>query len=93
MIDPVTNRTSIRQVDLSSYTYSVARAYMIRLEKSDFETPAMLASLAAEAGMTPHQFRERYEYLVHGDRRIQRDACADASGVTVQPDPVPSPIG
>ncbi len=93
MIDPVTNRTSIRQVDLSSYSYSVARAYMIRLEKSDFETPAMLASLAAEAGMSPHQFRERYEYLACGDRRIQRDACADASGIAAQPNAVPSPTG
>jgi 6-phosphofructokinase 1 len=64
MIDPQTNRTRIRQVDLDSYSYDVARAYMIRLEKSDFESPAALAALAAEAGMTPHQFRKRYEHVV-----------------------------
>ena len=60
MIDPKTNRTRIRLVDLNSYSYRVARAYMIRLEKSDFESPTMLAALAAECGMTPPQFRERY---------------------------------
>ncbi|HNQ23891.1 MAG TPA: 6-phosphofructokinase [Phycisphaerae bacterium] len=64
MVDPVTNRTRIRQVDLSSYSYRVARAYMIRLEKWDFETPTTLAALASEARMTPHRFRERYEYIV-----------------------------
>lgn len=60
MIDPETNRTRIRLVDLNSYSYRVARAYMIRLEKGDFESPAMLAALAAECGMTPAKFRERY---------------------------------
>jgi 6-phosphofructokinase len=60
MIDPATNRTRVRQVDLNSYYYNVARAYMIRLEQSDFESPAMLAALAAEAKTTPHRFRERH---------------------------------
>ncbi|MCH8150395.1 MAG: 6-phosphofructokinase, partial [Planctomycetes bacterium] len=64
MIDPKTNRTRIRLVDLNSYSYRVARAYMIRLERSDFESPTMLAALAAERGMTPQQFRERYFPLV-----------------------------
>ena len=64
MVDPSTNRTKIRQVDLNSYSYRVARAYMIRLERGDFENPTMLAALAAEAHCTPHQFRERYERLV-----------------------------
>lgn len=64
MIDPDTNRTRIRQVDLESYSYSVARAYMIRLERADFESPTMLAALAAEAKLTPDQFRKRYELVV-----------------------------
>ncbi len=70
MIDPATNRTRIRQVDLSSYSYSVARAYMIRLEKVDFENPTILAALAAEAGMEPHTFRKRYEHVVGPSRRV-----------------------
>ena len=60
MIDPETNRTRIRLVDLNSYSYRVARAYMIRLEQSDFESPTMLAALAAERGMTSQEFRDRY---------------------------------
>ncbi|MBU0717253.1 MAG: 6-phosphofructokinase [Planctomycetes bacterium] len=64
MIDPQTNRTRIRLVDLKSYSYIVARAYMIRLEEHDFESPTMLAALAAEAGLTPHGFRGRYESVV-----------------------------
>ena len=64
MVDPITNRTRIRQVDLTSYSYQVARAYMIRLERSDFQTPTVLSALASEARMTPHQFREYYESVV-----------------------------
>lgn len=71
MIDPETNRTRIRRVDLNSYSYSVARAYMIRLEKEDFETPTMLAALAEEACMSPHQFRERYAWMVRGPELVQ----------------------
>ena len=64
MIDPETNRTRIRQVDMNSYTYRVARAYMIRLERSDLDASANLDALAAATGMTPDQFRERYQHLV-----------------------------
>jgi len=78
MIDPKTNRTRIRTVDLDSYSYSVARAYMIRLEKSDFESPETLAALAAQARMTPAQFRQRYEHAAAGrnaDDLPQRQTC------------------
>lgn len=71
LVDPKTNRTRIRQVILSSYTYHVARAYMIRLEMEDFENTEMLNALAWEAGMTPEQFRERYEPTI-------RATCPDA---------------
>ena len=90
MVDPATNRTRIRQVDLKSYTYGVARAYMIRLEKTDFESPTILAALSAEAQLTPHQFRERFEYLVDESKRTRRDSCpSTATGANV-PNGVPS---
>ena len=63
MVDPKTNRTRVRQVDVSSYTYLVARSYMIRLEKTDFENVARLHQLAAAAKMDPDAFRERYEHV------------------------------
>jgi 6-phosphofructokinase len=60
MIDPQTNRTRIRLVDLQSVSYRVARAYQIRLERADLDNPEMLARIAREAKMTPDQFRQRY---------------------------------
>ncbi len=60
MIDPVTNRTRIRMVDVNSDEYRVARAYMIRLEKSDMEDEQALARLAQAAKMAPDDFRRRY---------------------------------
>lgn len=61
MVDPTTNRTRTRKVDLRSDDYRVSRAYMIRLERTDLENPQMLAKLAATAKMTPEKFAERYE--------------------------------
>ena len=70
MIEPGTNRTQVRHVDLKATSYLVARAYMIRLERADFESPAALTALAAEAKMTPHEFRQRFEHVV---RRVHRE--------------------
>lgn len=61
MIDPKTNRTRVRTVDIESDMYRVARAYMIRLEESDLENPEMLGKLAAAAKMTPEAFKQRYQ--------------------------------
>jgi 6-phosphofructokinase 1 len=64
MIDPTTNRTQVRQVDLMSTGYLVARSYMIRLEQGDFSSPESLARIAREAKMTPEEFTERYKHVV-----------------------------
>ena len=61
MIDPETNRTRTRVVDITSDMYRVARAYMIRLEKEDLANPDMLAKLAAEARLTPEEFRQQFQ--------------------------------
>jgi 6-phosphofructokinase len=60
MVDPETNRTATRLVNVDSYSYQVARAYMIRLEQADLDDPAKLAKLAAEAKLTPDEFHKRY---------------------------------
>ncbi|MFQ5590417.1 MAG: 6-phosphofructokinase [Phycisphaerae bacterium] len=73
MIDPSTNRTRIRHVDLQSYSYAVARAYMIRLEKDDFQSQSKLAALAAAAGMSPDEFRQRYEHTARGPHAQRPD--------------------
>ncbi|QOJ14666.1 MAG: 6-phosphofructokinase [Planctomycetia bacterium] len=59
--DPATNRTRVRLVDVRSDYYRVARAYMIRLDRSDLENADQLAKLAAEARMTPEEFVKRFE--------------------------------
>lgn len=64
MIDPTTKRMRPRLVDVTGETYECARRYMIRLDKSDFDDPSRLAKLAAVVGMSPDQFRQRFEYVV-----------------------------
>ncbi|MCS7191909.1 MAG: diphosphate--fructose-6-phosphate 1-phosphotransferase [Armatimonadetes bacterium] len=62
--DPVTGRTKIRLVDINSEHYRVAREYMIRLEREDFENPEMLAKLAEAAKMTPEDFKKKFAHVV-----------------------------
>src|SRR5438105_4818365 len=52
MIDPKTGRTKTRLVDVDSTRYHIARRYMIRLRKDDFQDPHELAKFAATAGLT-----------------------------------------
>jgi ATP-dependent phosphofructokinase / diphosphate-dependent phosphofructokinase len=82
MIDPQTNRTRVRTVDVTSYSYIVARAYMIRLEKSDFENPDQLARLAAAARMEPEAFRQRYAHVATGLRPYTSQAAMATSNST-----------
>ncbi len=67
MIDPETGRTRIRLVDIKSTRYAIARRYMIRLRRDDFEDPHELARFAATCGMTLAEFRAEFEYLVHDE--------------------------
>jgi 6-phosphofructokinase 1 len=60
MVDPATNRTRIRQVDVNSDGYRVARAYMIRLELADLNNPVMLAKMAAVAKLSEVDFKKRF---------------------------------
>jgi 6-phosphofructokinase 1 len=67
MLDPTTGRTRVRLVDVSSTRYAIARRYMIRLRRDDFEDPHELAKFAATAGLSVQQFREQFEYLVENE--------------------------
>jgi 6-phosphofructokinase 1 len=64
MIDPQTGRARIRLVDVQSTRYAIARRYMIRLRRDDFEDPHELAKFAATVGMSLEDFRRQFEYLV-----------------------------
>jgi 6-phosphofructokinase 1 len=67
MLDPATGRTRVRLVDITSARYAIARRYMIRLRRDDFEDPHELARFAATAGMPVQEFRKQFEYLVESE--------------------------
>lgn len=64
LLDPHTGRARVRLVDIHSTRYAIARRYMIRLRRDDFEQPEEIARFARVAGMTSEEFRRRFEYLV-----------------------------
>ena len=64
LIDSKTGRAKVRLVDVRSTRYAIARRYMIRLRRDDFEDPHELAKFAATVGISLDEFRQRFEYLV-----------------------------
>jgi len=64
MIDARTGRTKVRLVDIHSERYGIARRYMIRLRRDDFEDSRELATIASTAGMSVDAFRQQFEYLI-----------------------------
>jgi 6-phosphofructokinase len=67
MLDPKTGRTRVRMVDIHSTRYAIARRYMIRLRRDDFEDPAAVARFADVAHLTPEDFRRQFAYLVENE--------------------------
>jgi 6-phosphofructokinase len=64
MIDPKTGRMQNRKVNVDGEAFECACAYMIRLEREDFEDAKKLAKLAAVIKVTPEQFRAQFGYVV-----------------------------
>lgn len=85
MVDPKTNRTRVRLVNIHTDAYRVARAYMIRLEEQDLSNSVMLAKLAAAAKMTEEDFAKRY-------RRAATRLFPDPNGGGLNVD-IPAPGG
>jgi hypothetical protein len=54
-------------VDTESDRYKIARRYMIRLRRDDFEDPHELAKFAATANISLEEFRANFEYLVEDE--------------------------
>lgn len=67
MLDHRTGRIRVRYVDIDSESYQTLRAYMIRLEAQDFETPGQIETLAHGGHLEQTEFVSRFGYL--GDRR------------------------
>jgi len=64
MIDAETGKTRIRLVDVRSERYAIARRYMIRLRRDDFDDPHELAKFAATARMNLQEFRAEFQGLI-----------------------------
>ncbi len=64
LLDPRTGRTKVRMVDIHSERYGIARRYMIRLRRDDFEDVEELGRFAKIAGMSVDDFRREFEHLI-----------------------------
>ena len=80
MIDGETGRTRVRLVDIGSTRYAIARRYMIRLRRDDFEDPHELAKLAATARIPLEAFRAQFEHLIaHEPPKLEVDEHGERS--------------
>ena len=60
LTDPKTGRTRVRRVDTSTDSFAAARALQTRVDAEDLADAERLAAIAAAAGLSPDQARERY---------------------------------
>jgi ATP-dependent phosphofructokinase / diphosphate-dependent phosphofructokinase len=67
LVDPATGRTRVRLVDVSSARYAIARRYMIRLRRDDFEDAHETAKFASTVGLSLEEFREQFQYLIEDE--------------------------
>jgi len=58
-------RIATREVDVDSDSYQVARKYMIRLEKGDFDEIKNIARLALIGNMKTEEFEAKFKYLIN----------------------------
>lgn len=67
MLDPKTGRTRVRMVDTDTEYYKIARRYMLRLRRDDFDNPEKLALLAAAAGLDVDEFSRQFKYVTENE--------------------------
>ncbi|HEX8438272.1 diphosphate--fructose-6-phosphate 1-phosphotransferase [Archangium sp.] len=84
MKDPATGRPRVRMVDIDSDRYRIARTFMLRLKREDFENPESMAQFCAVTHLTPERFREEFFHLV----KDESTAAADLGLLTVTANPV-----
>jgi len=67
ILDPETGRAQVRTVDVTGESYQIARSYMLRLSREDFDDPHELAKFAATASTSVEEFRDGFAYLLDQD--------------------------
>ena len=63
LTDPATGRLRVREVNVDSDSYKVARKYMVRLERADFAEVKSTSRLALIGKMSREEFEHRFKYL------------------------------
>jgi 6-phosphofructokinase 1 len=90
LVDPDTGRTRVRLVDIRSTRYGIARRYMIRLRRDDFDDPHELAKFAATASLSLEEFRREFQDLIEAE---PPRLVIDASTHLLVQDPLAAPHG
>jgi len=88
LFDHNTLRTKVRMVDVHSTRYAIARRYMIRLRRDDFEDEHELAKFAATAGVSLGEFREQFADLIEDELpaiHLGPEPLPDATPESAQP--------
>jgi 6-phosphofructokinase 1 len=67
IMDRRTGRVRVRMIDVDSDRYMIARRYMLRLRRDDFEDPSELAKFASVLGITLDEFQQQFGYLVEDE--------------------------
>jgi 6-phosphofructokinase 1 len=69
MLDPGTGHTRLRMVDTRSTRYAIARRYMIRLRRDDFDDPAILAKFGGVCNpkLSADEFKKQFGYVVENE--------------------------
>ncbi|HOX46444.1 MAG TPA: diphosphate--fructose-6-phosphate 1-phosphotransferase [Myxococcota bacterium] len=85
ILDPKTKKTRVRMVDVKSEGYAIARQYMLRLNKADFEDGQKLASLATTCKISLDEFRAQFYYLIEQDAILDLDDDSHVGREAVRP--------
>ena len=77
MKDPATGRPRVRMVDIESDRYRIARGYMLRLKRQDFDKPEELARLASVTNLSVEEFRAQFSRLVEDPVAARADLALE----------------
>lgn len=88
IMDRQTGRIRVRYVDINSDRYMIARRYMLRLRRDDFQDPSAIARYGNVLGLNIEEFSHQFAYLVEDDP-VPRNFSTDGRPSSERP-PVPA---
>jgi 6-phosphofructokinase 1 len=85
IMDRKTGRVRVRYVDIDSDRYMIARRYMLRLRRDDFDDAGELAKMANVFGISIEEFEKEFKYLVKDEPHPRPFVGDDASRASPAP--------